>query len=140
MIGAVVLVAILIMAGTFGRIIGDEKHEMAIFRALGATRLDITVIYAVYAALLALVAAIISVCVAEALALLMHILYAHDLTVAMRLTYGQLDPSLTIGLIKIDFPSIVLMTLATVVTGIISVALPLQQAIQRDIIQDLKED
>ncbi len=139
-IGAIVVVAIMIMIGTFGRIISDERHEMAVFRALGATRLDITLVYVVYAAVLTLFAAIIAIFFAELLALLVHILYAHDLTVAMRLTYGELDPSLTISLVKIDLAGIIYIVAIIVATGIVSVGLPLQHAIQRDIIQDLKDE
>lgn len=138
-IGAIIIVAIFVMAGTFGRIISDEKREIAVFRAVGATRLDITMVYVAYALSLALFAAAITFVIGYLVAILVHGALANDLSAAMRLTYGVLDEAVKIKLYTIDF-SIPVIMITVVVTGLVSILIPLWSGISRDIVQDLKDE
>lgn len=138
-IGAIIVVAIFVMAGTFGRIISDEKREVAVFRAVGATRLDITIVYIVYALSLALFAAVITFVIGYLVAILVHSALANDLSAAMRLTYGVLDEAVKMKLYTIDF-SIPIVMATVIVTGLVSILIPLWSGISRDIVQDLKDE
>lgn len=138
-IGAIIIVAVLVMGGTFGRIIADERREIAVFRAVGATRLDITIVYVAYALSLALFSAIVTLVIGYLAAILVHSALAGDLTAAMRLTYGVLDEAVKMKLYTID-SSIPIIMIAVGVTSLTSILVPLRGGINRDIVQDLKDE
>lgn len=138
-IGAIIIVAIFVMAGTFGRIISDEKREIAVFRAVGATRLDITIVYVAYALSLALFTVAITSVIGYLVVILVHSALANDLSAAMRLTYGVLDEAVKMKLYTIDF-SIPVIMITVVVTGLVSILIPLWSGINRDVVQDLKDE
>jgi cell division protein FtsX len=136
---SIVIIATIIMAGTFGRIIVDEKQEMAVFRALGATRLDITIIYIVYAMILSFFAAFIAVVIGLLLTTIAQNTLALELTEALRVTYGILDETVVVNLFSVDGIGIILIVCTILLTGLISVTLPLQAALNRlNVIEDLK--
>ncbi len=137
-IGAIVVVAIIIMAGTFGKIIADERRDIAVFQVVGATRTDITLIYMGYALVLSLFAVVIAIVIGQLLAIIAHAVLVVDTTVAMRLTYGVLDKSITMEFYAINIQSILLIGAATVATGLVSVLAPLQKGIDGDPTKDLK--
>src|SRR5690606_17651632 len=77
-IGAIVVVAIIIMAGTFGKIIADERRDIAVFQVVGATRTDITLIYMGYALVLSLFAVVIAIVIGQLLAIIAHAVLVVD--------------------------------------------------------------
>lgn len=138
-LGAIVLVAVIIMAGTFGKIIADEKQETAVFRAVGARRIDIFLIYIAYALVLAFFASVVAIVLASMLSILIHVLLASELTVAMRLTYGVLSEDIGVNLFLPDIIGTLLIVVLIIVTGIISVIIPLQKVISKSsLVDDLK--
>lgn len=139
-VGTLAALAIIIMAGTFGKIIADEKRELAVLRVVGATRTDITLMYVSYAFMLSLFAALIAIALALGIAYLAHALFADELTVAMRLTYGVMNETVTVTLFAINFIGIVTTIVLVIITGVASILLPLQSALSKsDLIKDLKE-
>lgn len=139
-IGVMIVVATLVMAGTFGRIIADERHEIAVFRAIGATRRGITVIYVAYALALVFLAIITTIAIGYGLAILAHTVLADNLTVALRLTYGVLNESVTTRLYATDIFDTLFIAGIVCVTGLMSVLVPLWSGINRDIVHDLKDN
>lgn len=138
-IGTMIVIATLIMAGTFGRIIADEKHEIAVFRAIGATRLSIMSLYFAYTLTLVLFAIGAVVAVGYGIAIIVHMAVAGDMTIAMRLTYGVLDEFVVMRLYTLDVSDILFVAGIVCAVGLGSVFLPLWSGTRRDVVQDLKE-
>lgn len=138
-IGTMIVIATLVMAGTFGRIIADEKHEIAVFRAIGATRSSIMLVYLAYALTLVFFAVISVITIGYGIAVLIHMAAAADMTVAMRLTYGVLDESVAMSLGILTVRDVLFVSGIVCVVGLVSILLPLWGGTKRDIVQDLKE-
>lgn len=133
-------VAALIMAGTIGRMIADGRRETAVFRAIGANRGDISLIYTVYTLLLAFWVALFALILGVVLALVLDGYMSADATASAQLMFGSSD--ITRQFHMYGFMSVELLYIVGLVflTGIVSMLLPLLRNVRRNPINDMRDE
>jgi hypothetical protein len=136
---AVIAIAIVIMAGTVGRMIADGRRETAVFRAVGAKRLDIASIYSVYTVLLSLLVAVFALVSGVVIARAADSYLWRSTTAQAQLAFGG-----SRALLQFHFFSytskIWLVAAAAIGSGIVSMLLPLARNIRRNPIKDMRDE
>lgn len=136
----VVVLAALIMMGNLGRMITDSRRETAVFRAIGAKRIDITIIYLIYIALIALMIACVSYSIGLGAAMYVNAIYSKEATAQALLNFGTADMAKTFQLINI-VPSDALIILGlAILAAVIGSIIPLLRNVRRNPIRDMRDE
>lgn len=136
---AVMALAALIMWIAIGRTIVDGRHETAVFRAIGFKRIDIMLVYLLYAIIVSVLVAIFAAVVGFTGAYLLDGQLASQLTAQAQYGFGAINSNNKIQLIGVDTRQIVLILSACVLTGLFSVIPPLIRNVRRSPIRDMRE-
>lgn len=136
----VAAIGAIIMMGTVGRLIADSRRETAVFRAIGAKRLDIVQIYLVYTALLSLLISAFAIVGGSILAAIAQARFADGLTVQALVAYNARDLDQTFQLYTFYLPDMLLLTGLAMGIGLISIAIPLIRNVRRNPIRDMRDD
>ncbi len=137
---AVALIAAVIMMGTVGRMIADSRRETAVFRAIGAKKLDISLIYIIYTFMLALLISAFAVIVGAAIAQFVHTKYSPAATVEALVAYNASDLTRSFRLYSFYWPEMLQLIGLALVGGVISAVLPLIRNLRRNPIRDMRDD
>lgn len=135
----VVVVALIIMGATVGRMIADGRRETAVFRAIGAKRVDIASIYTVYTFCLSFYVAMFALVVGVVLAFAFDRHFWQSTTVQARLLFGASDGSREFHFFCFT-PAIWLIALLAIMCGLVSMLLPLLRNVRRSPINDMREE
>ena len=133
-------IAMIILTGTVGRTIAEGRRETAIFRAIGASRGNISSIYITYTLMLAFRIIVFAIVFALALVLAIQIWVGQDVTVGAQLAFGVNDYSkqfLLVGFNSVYIPVILLVIL---VACLLAMAIPLLRNVKRNPIRDMRDD
>ena len=133
-------VAALILSGLVGRTIADGRRETAVFRAIGATRSTITVIYLVYTILFSLRVIVFAAILALVLAGGVHVWLHQDATIGAQLAFNTIDQTKEFNLIDVRSGYIPIIIGLIIVVGLISAILPLLRNIRRNPIRDMRDE
>ena len=136
----VVAFAVLIMWITIGRTITDSRRETAVLRAIGFKRIDITLIYTTYTIILSLFVTLFSLGIGFATATVADHTLSPDLTARAQYAFGGLDTAKQFTLIGVDAHQLTLIVVACMITGLLSVIMPLALNVRRNPIRDMRED
>ncbi len=140
-VGLVVsVISLIIMMGTVGKVIADSRRETAVFRAIGAKRLDIAQIYVVYAILLSLIVAIFAIGLATLIAFIVSTRFAEDVTVEALIIFNSTDLSRKFSLIGFNWVQITVLIGFIVGAGLISAIGPLIANLRRNPIKDMRDE
>jgi len=137
---AVSVIAAVIMMGTVGRMIADSRRETAVFRAIGAKKLDIAQIYIIYAICLSLLIAGFALTIGFVGASLANHHYSSDLTVQAINAFNATNLNKTFTLYAFYWPDILLLVGLSVTAGLLSAAFPLLRNLRRNPIRDMRDD
>ncbi len=133
-------IALIILASLIGRMVSDGRRESAVFRAIGAKRIDIGAIYGMYALLLSLRVAFFALLVGLAIALATEVWLSAEATVGARLAYAAIDTSKGFHFIGIGSWYIPVMLGIIVVTGLLASIIPIFLGSRRNPINDMRDD
>ena len=133
-------IASLIMMGMIGRVIGDSRRETAVFRAIGATRNDIRMVYTAYTLMLGLVIAAVSLLLGGLVALWINAQLAADFTVRAHLIYLFADDGLRFTLIGVWGQALAALVGLIILGGLMGMLLPLSRNLARSPIKDMRDD
>lgn len=136
---AVSVLAVIIMAGTIGRMLADGRKETAVFRAIGAKRLDIISVYGLYTLLLSLLITITSLLTGSILAYFVDLHYHPIATAQAQLIFGGIDTSSQFRLFAYT-GKIWLVCLITISTGVLGMVFPIVRNVRRNPIQDMRDE
>ncbi len=136
----VAIISALIMMGTVGKIIADSRRETAVFRAIGAKRLDIAQIYVTYTILLALLLTIFALSFGWLLASFVDNRYSADFTVEAIVSFNAKDMSREFTLIGADWQQLLRLVAIIFVGSIASALLPLLSNLRRNPIKDMRDE
>ena len=139
MLGVIILAAI-IMWITVGRSIADGRHETAVFRAIGFKRGDIASVYICYTVLLSVLVAIFAGVIGVASAYVVQQQFAPHLTAQAQFAFGGLDLGKEVNLIGVDQQQLLYILAACLLTGLLSMILPLLANVRRSPIKDMREE
>ncbi len=136
----IALIGAIIMMGTVGRMIADSRRETAVFRAIGAKKLDIAQIYVLYTIMLSLLICAFAVIAGMVLAGFVHGRYASDITVEALVAYNAQDLSREFKLYTFYWPDMLQLIGLALMGGVISAVFPLIRNLRRNPIRDMRDD
>lgn len=136
----VIGVAAFILMLTISRTVADSRKESAIFRALGATRLDIAQIYVMYTLLLAGLIALFAIVAGLIGAGVIDVLYSADFSTAARYIIMPRDLNTTFQLFTFDPLIIALAAVSIVAAALIGSVLPLVRNTRRNPMKDMRDE
>ena len=136
----VIGVAAFILMLTISRTVADSRKESAIFRALGATRLDIAQIYIMYTLLLAGLIALFAITAGLIGAGVIDALYSADFSTAARYIIMPRDLNTTFQLFTFDPLIIALAAVSIVAAALIGSILPLVRNTRRNPMKDMRDE
>ncbi len=134
------IVAAIIMSFTMARVIIDSRHETAVFRALGAKRIDIMRIYLIYSVMVAVLVAIFSFLIGTGGAVTIELLYGPEITDQAKVAYGVFDSLGKFSLIGVDGMLLGIVAAAILLVGILAVLPPLIRNVRRNPIRDMRDE
>lgn len=137
---AISAIAAIIMMGTVGRMIADSRRETAVFRAIGAKRMDIAQIYITYAILLSLLVATFALIVGFALSSIANMRFSPELTVEAINAFNANDLNKTFTLYAFYWSDILMLIGLSLVVGLLSAVFPLLRNLRRNPIRDMRDD
>ncbi len=133
-------VAVIILGSIIGRTVSEGRRESAIFRAIGARRADVGLIYGTYAFLLSLRVAIFAATIGVVMALVVEIWIGKEATLATRYAYAAAETDATFHFFGIFSPYIPLVLAAIMVFGMIASIIPVILSARRNPIKDMRDD
>lgn len=136
----VATIASLILTGVIGRTVADGRKETAVFRAIGATRGDISAIYATYTLLLAMRIVVFALVLAFLISIIIQMWLGPDATLGARLTFNVLDDDKYFSFVGINNWHILVILGAIVVSSFVAMLFPLVRNVRRNPINDMRDD
>ncbi len=138
--GVVVAISAVILMAIVGRMIADGRRETAVFRAIGAKRSDISLIYAVYTFFVSLGIGLVGTLGGLAIAVTIDAEYGREATAQALLSFGSTDPTRIFPLIAVHWQDILIVVGLALVAGIIGMILPLLRNVRRNPINDMRDE
>lgn len=133
-------IAAVLMMGMVGRVITDSRRETAVFRAIGAKRNDIRLIYTLYVVSFSLIIALSALGIGFGLAQLYSANMSDSLTVSARLMFLETRETAPFNLVGF-WPQAILLTVGVIVlAGFVSMLLPLARNLARSPLKDMRDE
>ena len=136
----VTIIAAFILLIIISRTIADSRKESAVFRALGATRLDISQIYFVYTMIVALLTALFSVTAGLIVVYIADNLLASQITTTLRIAMTPKDLTTTFHFWTIDWTVIGAVALSIIAAAVLACLIPLIRNTRRNPIKDMRDE
>lgn len=133
-------VASLILMGIVGKIIADSRRETAVFRAIGAKKVDIVQIYFTYALYLAVLICGASLLVGNILARVADAKLSPKVTVDALVAYNASDLSRRFSFFAWHGRDLLYIMALVVAACLLSACLPLLTNIRRNPIKDMRDE
>ena len=137
---AAVIFATLIMMGNVGKIIADSRRETAVFRALGAKRIDISQVYITYSLLLSVMVFIVAAIIGVAGAILIDKILSPAASLGAVLAYNSSDINKQFHLFSFDVRILLGVFGLVVVSALLSTVGPLSGNLRRNPIKDMRDE
>ena len=136
----VTIIAAFILLIIISRTIADSRKESAVFRALGATRLDISQIYFVYTMIVALLTALFSIAAGLIVVYIADNLLASQITATLRIAMTPKDLATTFHFWTIDWTIIGAVALSIIAAAVLACLIPLIRNTRRNPIKDMRDE
>lgn len=133
-------IACIIMMGTVGRMIADSRRETAVFRAIGAKKLDIAQVYLLYTVMLALLISVVAVVVGIILGVVADAYYGEEVTVQALVAYNAQDLNKSFHLYGFYARDMLYLFGLALLAGLLSSVIPLIRNLRRNPIRDMRDD
>ena len=128
------------MMGTIGKVISDSRRETAVFRAIGAKKLDIAQIYLIYTLMIGMIVATFSVGIGYILALYVDNKYAGVITIDALIAYNSTNLDRTFGVVGINGSEIMKLVGIILLASLLSAVIPLITNLKRNPIKDMRDE
>ncbi|MBI3889142.1 FtsX-like permease family protein [Candidatus Saccharibacteria bacterium] len=135
-----IFIAVVIMTGTVSRAIADSRRETAVFRAIGAKRIDITSVYFLYSILIGLRVIVFAALLAVLIAGIAEYFISPDATLTARLLMSAPESTSVFHVVGVNVGELLAIAGIIIATAIVSALLPLALAIRRNPIKDMRDD
>ena len=136
-IGVTVIAAFILLI-IISRTIADSRKESAVFRALGATRLDMSQIYFVYTMIVALLTALFSITAGLIVVYIADNVFASQITATLRIAMTPKDLATTFRFWTIDWMVIGAVALSIIAAAVLACLIPLIRNTRRNPIKDMR--
>lgn len=135
----IVMAAFLIMV-TISKVIADSRREIAVFRAIGARRIDIAQIYATYGFMLTVRTLVIALVLAISASLILSDIYSASFTDALIQAVGGYELDARAVLLGFEPLWMAAITIALVISAVLGVGLPVVGSVRRSLIKQMREE
>jgi hypothetical protein len=135
----VVVIAIIILSGTVGRMVADGRRETAVFRAIGASRADIAAVYVIYTFFLSLIVAFFALAIGTVVAIVFNHYFSDEATIQAKLAFGATNTDKVFHLFATT-PAIWMVAIVAILAGLLSTIFPLLRNMRRNPISDLRDE
>jgi len=125
---------------TMSRVLIDSRRETAVFRALGARRVDIMAIYMTYSLFVSVLILIASLIIGVTVAMALQVLYGSSFTTQAHVAYGLFDSSTNFSFFSVTYKLPVVYAVCILALGALATAIPLLRNIQWNPITDMREE
>jgi ABC-type antimicrobial peptide transport system permease subunit len=132
--------ALIIVWFTISRIMSENRKETAVYRAMGAKRIDIATIYIIYTLLLAARISALSFVFGISIAYAIDRIYGAQLTDVALSTFGIITDNLRFSLFDLSSPLLLGILGIIFATSIIACIQPLIRNVLRPPIRDMREE
>lgn len=140
MLPIAIVIAGIILLFTMSRVIIDSRRETAVYRAMGARRVDIATIYMIYSLLVAILTILFSLAVGLVISLLVQALYGASFTAQARVAYGLFNSSTDFSFFSLNLPVVLTYLIIILGVAILATLLPLLRNVRRNPINDMREE
>lgn len=130
----------LVLMGVIGRIIADGRRETAVFRAIGATRIDIAYIYMLYTFFVAVIVTVLSIGLGFLGAYLFNAHFSPLFTPNALLVFNSIDLSKQFVFFGIDSQRLVVVVSVIFVAAFAGMLLPLLANLRRSPLRDMRDE
>jgi ABC-type antimicrobial peptide transport system permease subunit len=134
------VISSVIMMGTIARIIADSRRETAVFRAIGATRLDMSLVYGIYALMMATLVIIVAGLIGWAAAMVFNSHFSPQVTPQAILVFNVTDLSKTFSFYALDIARIAKIAGVVYLATFIGLILPLLSNLRRSPLKDMRDE
>ena len=135
---SVILIAAVVMWVMMGRTIVDDRHETAIFRAIGFKRVDIVVVYLLYIGLVVGLAVLLAAMLGALGASVLNGQFSPIFTAEARYGFGDTSAWRVISLFGINKPQLAMIAGCCLATGLLGAIVPLLRSVRRNPIRDMR--
>ena len=135
-----VIIASIIMMGGLGRVIADSRRETAVFRAIGAKRLDIAQIYITYTLIVCLLIAACAALIGFLIAQFVQARFGERFTIDSLLIYNARDLTKEFHLYGWPGKYLLYIVICILIAGIVSSIIPLLRNLRRNPIKDMRDE
>lgn len=140
-VGLVIIgIACIILMGTVGKMVADSRRETAVFRAIGAKKMDIAQIYILYTVFISLLIALFAIIMGAVLALWANARWSEGTTQQALLIFNVQDMDKVFRFYGLYIPHILLLIGATVAAGLLSAMIPILRSLRRNPMRDMRDD
>ncbi len=133
-------IATIIIWAMMGRVIADSRRETAVFRAIGAKRIDIVAVYLTYSLWVAARIVFFAALIGAVIAAVVEFLYAGRATTLAHLAYGVFTPEPRFTFIGLGNRLLWVILGGIVVMSLVAITPPLLRNIRRNPIRDMRDD
>lgn len=137
---AVAIIAAILMMGMAGRVITDSRRETAVFRAIGARRNDIRLIYVIYIVLFSLIVVGFALLLGLVGAWALSAWQTESLTTAARLMFIESNYTGQYRLVGIWPMAFAAVAGTIILTGLVAILLPLARNMVRSPLRDMRDE
>jgi len=125
---------------TMARVMADNRKETAVYRAMGAKRRDIVVIYLIYSGIIAMFIAVFASTVGIIVAYVVNASYGQTLTDIAVASFGIINESARFSLFDITSPLLWLVVLSIFAVSLVAIIQPLIRNVMRSPIDDMRNE
>lgn len=136
----VLAIAAIIIWFTMVRVMSENRKETAVYRAMGAKRIDIMIIYMIYGMTIAFRIAVVSIVLGTALAYTVNYIYEPQLTATATAAFGVVSDSTKFSLFDVSSPYVLIVISAIFVVSFVAMLQPLIRSVRRSPIKDMRSE
>lgn len=136
----IALLSAITMMGTVGKVIADSRRETAVFRAIGAKRSDIAIVYVLYTLLLGIIIASFALILGFTLAYVLNDRYTAELSVEALTIFNSQDLNRQFILIGVNTGQLLQLVAIILGAALLSAILPLINNLKRNPIKDMRDE
>lgn len=136
----IAIISSVIMMGTIARIIADSRRETAVFRAIGATRLDMTLVYGLYAFMMATLVVLMALGLGWIAAGIFNNHYTQQVTAEAILVFNVSDLDKKFTFYALDSAKIIRITGVIYLATLLGLVLPLLANLRRSPLKDMRDE
>jgi hypothetical protein len=136
----IAIISSVIMMGTIARIIADSRRETAVFRAIGATRLDMTLVYGLYASMMATLVVVSALSLGWIAAGIFNNHYTQQVTAEAILVFNVSDLGKKFTFYALDFAKILRIAGVVILASLLGLVLPLLANLRRSPLKDMRDE